>query len=140
MALSASLRVMKATKPRLETRVRSSSVRGHMIFTLARGPYLPNSLHSISSFISGENRRREREKEKRKRAHICCASNLPSICSVLKRPLQKPVAFHQAALFHSGKKLPRLWRITLRVYLSFIVWIDYVMVTIILALLYLPLG
>lgn len=54
-AFSASFRVMKATKALLEVRQRSSSVRGHMIFTLARGPYLPNSLHSISSFIWSSN-------------------------------------------------------------------------------------
>lgn len=51
MALSASFRVMKATKARFEVRPRSSSVRGHIIFTLAKGPYLQNSLQSISSFI-----------------------------------------------------------------------------------------
>lgn len=51
MALSASFRVIKATKALLEVLQRSSSVRGHMIFTLARGPYLQNSLQSNSSFI-----------------------------------------------------------------------------------------
>lgn len=51
MALSASFRVIKATKALLEVLPRSSSVRGHMIFTLAKGPYLQNSLQSNSSFI-----------------------------------------------------------------------------------------
>jgi hypothetical protein len=37
-ALSASLRFIKATKPQFLSLALSSSVRGHMIFTLARGP------------------------------------------------------------------------------------------------------
>ncbi len=37
------LRTMKATKPELRPRRRWSSSRGHMIFTLAMGPYRPNS-------------------------------------------------------------------------------------------------
>ena len=51
MALSASFRVMKATKPQLRFLLLSSSVLGHMILTLARGPYFPNSSHNISSSI-----------------------------------------------------------------------------------------
>ena len=34
---------MKATKPELRPRRRWSSSRGHMILTLAMGPYRPNS-------------------------------------------------------------------------------------------------
>lgn len=50
-ARSASLLFMKATKPQFLSRALSSSVLGHMILTLASGPYRPNSWQSISSFI-----------------------------------------------------------------------------------------
>ena len=50
-ALSPSLRFMNATKPQLRPRCRASSVRGHMILTLASGPYLPNISHNCCSDI-----------------------------------------------------------------------------------------
>jgi len=48
-ALSPSTLLMNATKPQLRLRSFSSSVLGHIIFTLAKGPYLPKILQSCSS-------------------------------------------------------------------------------------------
>ena len=50
-AFSASFLFMKATKPQFLFLHFSSSVRDHITFTQARGPYLPNIWQSISLFI-----------------------------------------------------------------------------------------
>ena len=49
LASSASLRRLKLTKPQFRFRDFSSSVRGHITFTLFISPYRPNSSNNCSS-------------------------------------------------------------------------------------------
>lgn len=55
-ARSPSLRLMKATKPQFLCLAFSSSLRGHIIFILAKGPYLPNISINCCSVICKDER------------------------------------------------------------------------------------
>lgn len=55
-ARSPSLRLMNATKPQFLCLAFSSSLRGHIIFILAKGPYLPNISINCCSVICKDER------------------------------------------------------------------------------------
>ncbi len=59
-ARSASILFMKATNPQFLATALCSSVRGHIILTLARGPYRPKISQSCCSVICGQRLPRKR--------------------------------------------------------------------------------